>query len=208
MFGSLLPKNTDFFDYFDQHIALTIEGCKELQDLATNDGEMAVRIARIKEYEHRTDQVTHMCIDALHKTFITPIDRADIQRLIRRLDDIIDAVDAAAVRIGHYEIKVIRPEAKDVARMLVNASTEIAHALKLLRNVKNAPEIEAICVRVYQIENDADMMLRTALARLFREESNPIEVIKWKELFEILEKAVDRCEDVANVIQGVLIEAS
>ncbi|MEI7632675.1 MAG: DUF47 family protein [bacterium] len=208
MFRSFLPRETNFFDYFEQHISLTIEGCKELLELVSNGADVSTRSDRIKEIEHKTDDITHTCIDALHKTFITPIDRGDIHRLIRRLDDIIDAVDAAAMRIKLYEITRMRSEARDVANVLVRATREIGEALKYLRDMKNAREIEEKCIMIYQLENDGDVILRAALVRLFKESSDPIEVIKWKEILELLEKAVDRCEDVANIIQGVVIEAS
>jgi uncharacterized protein len=208
MFRSILPRTTEFFDYFEQHITLTIEACRELYELASDGPGMSTHVDRIKELEHAADDITHHCIEDIHKTFITPIDRSDIHQLIKRLDDITDAVNATALRISLYEIKVIRPEAREVAGILMRASAEVQRAVRLLRNMKNATEIGETCRGIYQLENDADAVLRSALGRLFKEEKDPIEVIKWKELFELLEKAVDRCEDVANIIQGVVIEAS
>ena len=208
MFRSLLPHNANFFDYFEQHALLDIECCREMLALTADGPDMADHVARIKELERRADDVTHQCIDELHKTFITPIDRGDILQLIKRLDDIADAVNAVALRVSLYEIKTIKPEAREMADILVRAALEIEKALKLMRNMANAPEIMNVCIGIYQLENDGDSVLRAALARLFKEESNAIEVIKWKEIFEILEKAVDRCEDCANIIQGVVIEAS
>ena len=208
MFRRILPQTYCFFTYFETVIALAKQACAELLALAQDGADMQARINRIKAIEHEADRVTHECVDSIHKTFITPMDRGDIHRLIKRLDDIIDHVDAAVLRIGLYEIKVIRPEVKETARLLVEATGEIEKALKLLRDTKNAEEINRICVRIYGYENEADTVLRLALARLFKEEKDAIEVIKWKEIYEILERSADRCEDVANVIQGVLIEAS
>ncbi len=208
MFGRLLPKTTCFFDFFEQHIALTIQGAEELLALAEDGADRQARIARIKDLEHQTDAVTHQCIEALHRTFITPLDRGDIHRLIKRLDDIIDCMDAAVMRIGLYEIGDIRAEVREIAQVLVRATSEVGLAIAQMRKAVNSPEIQKHCVAVYHHENEGDTVLRAALARLFREERDPIMVIKWKEIFETLERAVDRCEDVANILQGVMIEAS
>lgn len=208
MFRRLLPREIGFFDYFDQHITLTIQGCRELQVMTSEERNILAQAARIKQIEHESDVVTHRCIEALHKTFITPMDRQDIHRLIKRLDDIIDSVDSAASRIVLYEIDHIRAEAKELAKILAQATSEVQQALKNLRNIKNAKAIDERCIAVYQLENDADVILRSALVKLFKEVENPVLVIKWKEIFEHLEKAMDRCEDVANIIQGIVIEAS
>ena len=209
MFRSLLPRETSFFDYFEQHIEVTIAACKEMLALTSNGSEIAPYYTRIKDLEHQADSVTHKCIAALHSTFITPMERGDILSLIMRLDDIMDMVDAAASRMLLYEIKVMRPEAKALAEVLVKSTQQLAEALKLLRNMKNPTAIHTACVAIQKLENDGDEILRTALARLFKEDhDNPILVIKWNAIFEILEQGVDKCEDAADIITGVLIEAS
>ncbi|GIX45057.1 MAG: hypothetical protein KatS3mg130_1465 [Candidatus Sumerlaea sp.] len=208
MLRRLLPRTTDFFEFFDKHIALTIEACRVLQEMAERNGDFAPHVSRIKDLEHETDRITHQCIEALHETFITPIERGDIHRLIKRMDDIIDAVDSAVMRIRLYQIREMRDEVKLTARLLVQATSEVAEALKLMRSPKNIEQIKASCIKIYGYENEADTVLRNALARLFDQEKDPIAVIKWKEIFEILELASDRCEDVANIIQGITIEAS
>jgi uncharacterized protein len=208
MLRRLLPQTYCFFDYFEEHIALTKEGCKVLLALATDGSDVLGRIALIKEIEHKTDEITHKCIDALHKTFITPIDRADIHRLIKRLDDIMDSVDAAALRMGLYELTDMRPEVRMIAEVLVKATEEVEEALRCLRDMRQSEKIAEKCIAIYQLENDADGLLRSALVRLFKEEKDPVTIIKWKEILETLERAADRCEDVANIIQGVVIEAS
>lgn len=208
MLRFFLPKNGSFFEYFENHISLTIEACNELLILSSKGKDSLECSKKIKEIEHKTDSIAHSCIDALHKTFITPFDRADIHRLIKRLDDIIDSIDAATLRITLYEIKEIRSEVKEIAEILIRATSEIEKALKNMRNMKNAKLIEENCRAIYQAENDGDQTLRRALLRLFKDEKDPIMVIKWKEIFETLEKASDRCEDVANIIQGIVIEAT
>ena len=150
--------------------------------------------------------ITHHCVEALHKTFITPIERDDIYRLITKMDDIMDFVEAASERIALYEIKDMTPEVKDLADVLVRAAEEVAHACSLLRNMKNAEAIIKDCIDINRLENEADAILRNAVARLFKEEKDPITIIKWKEVYEHLENATDRCEDVANIIEGVVLE--
>ncbi|MCL5270793.1 MAG: DUF47 family protein [bacterium] len=208
MLGRFLPKEMGFFDFFEKIAALTIEACNELLSLATDSQNIAGRVARIKELEHQADDVTHECIEALHKTFITPIDRTDIHSLIKRMDDIIDSVDAATSRIVLYEITQMRSESRSLAEVLVKASREIEQAVHNLRNMKHPEKVKENCIAIYQLENEGDAILRSALVRLFKEEKDAVLVIKWKEIYERLEKATDRCEQVANIISGVVIEAS
>jgi hypothetical protein len=209
MFRGLLPKEICFFDYFEQHAGMMIEACKEFQALA--EGKVvdhATQASRIKEIEHQADNLTHRCIEELNKTFITPIDRVDIHQLIKHLDDIIDSVDACTSRIALYELTEMRSEAVQLAEVLLEAATEIEVALKGLRHLGNAALIKEKLIRIHKLENDGDAILRAALSRLFKEEDRPILVMKWKEVFERLEKATDRCEEVANIIEKIVIEAS
>lgn len=206
MFGRLLPRETSFFDFFEQHAALTLEGARELLSLASTGANVSAKAKRIKEIEHETDTITHRCVEALHKTFITPIERDDIHRLITRMDDIMDFVEAAAERLALYELNLMTPELKDLADVLVRMVTDMQEALKLLRNMKNADAVVKKCIDINRLENDADAILRGAVARLFREEKDPITIIKWKEIYENIENATDRCEDVANIVEGVVLE--
>ena len=206
MFGRLLPRETSFFDFFEQHAALTVEGSREFLSLVSTGANVGAKAKRIKEIEHETDVITHNCVEALHKTFITPIERDDIHRLITRMDDIMDFVEAAAERISLYEIRVMTPEVKDLADVLVRAAEEVEKALRGLRDMRNAKDVVKRCIDINRLENEADAILRIAVARLFREERDPITVIKWKEIYENLESAADRCEDVANIIEGVVLE--
>lgn len=206
MFGRFLPRDTSFFDLFEQHAALTVEGSKEFFAIAQTGANIAAKARRIKEIEHEADVVTHRCVEALHKTFITPIERGDIYRLISRMDDIMDFVEAASERITLYEITTMTDECRDLGDVLVRACEQLKTALQGLRNMKNAEPILKACLDVNRLENDADAILRAAVARLFREEKDPVVIIKWKEIYENLENATDRCEDVANTIEGVVLE--
>lgn len=206
MFGRLLPRETSFFDFFDRHAEKTVEGCKEFLSLASTSANIVAKAKRIKEIEHETDVITHHCVEALHRTFITPIERDDIYRLITKMDDIMDYVEAAAERIWLYELTVMTVECKDLADVLVRSTEEVQRAVNGLRNMKNAQAVINKCIDVNRLENEADAILRSAVARLFKEEKDPITVIKWKEVYENLENATDRCEDVANIIEGVVLE--
>jgi uncharacterized protein len=208
MFGRLLPRETSFFDFFEQHAALTVEGVKEFQNMVAEGGNISSKARRILEIEHETDVITHRCIEALHKTFITPLDRDDIHQLITRMDDIMDCVEAAADRISLYEVKEIMPEARDFAAVLLTAAERVQEAVGGLRHKKQAAQVIKICLEINRLENEADLLFRHTLARLFKEETSAVELIKWKEIFENLEDAADVCEDVANIIEGAILEAS
>jgi predicted phosphate transport protein (TIGR00153 family) len=206
MFGRLLPRETSFFDFFERHAAMTVAGAKEFLELATEGNAVIARAKRIKEIEHECDTITHHCVEALHKTFITPIERDDIFRLISKMDDIMDYVEAAAERIALYKIPAMNSDVRALADCLLRATREIESAMKLMRNMENASAISQKCIDINKLENEADALLRAAVARLFEEEPDVRMVIKWKEIYENLENATDRCEDVANIMEGVVLE--
>jgi predicted phosphate transport protein (TIGR00153 family) len=206
MLPNLLPREVGFFDYFDKHIALTAAGARILEELVTDGGDRAALATRIKEIEHETDTITHQCVESLHKTFITPLDRHEIHQLITKMDDVIDFVDAAAGRIVLYKLTEMTPEARELASLLAEATTEMEHAVRGLRKLKNADAIREKCMEVNRIENESDAVLRVAIAHLFENSNDPIQIIKWKEIYEILEGATDRCEDVVNIIEGIMLE--
>jgi len=208
MFARLLPRETSFFDFFDQHVALVVAATREFQSLAATAANIVPKAKRIQELEHEADVVTHQCVEALHKTFITPMDRNDIHRLISCMDDVIDLVDAASDRITLYELETTWQGLRDLADVLVRATESLEQAVRGLRDLRHADVMRQRCIDVNRLENEADAVLRHALAALFRKETNPILVIQWKEIYEILEAATDRCEDVANVIEGVTLEQS
>jgi uncharacterized protein len=206
MFGRLLPRETSFFDFFDRHAAMTAEGAKIFLALARGEIDVVSGAKRVKEIEHETDVITHHCVEALHKTFITPLERDDIHRLITRMDDITDFLEAAAERLALYEIRVMTEPLKQLADILVRSTEEVQRAVKGLRDMKHAETVIQSCIDINRMENEADDVLRAAVASLFKHEKDPIEVIKWKEIYESLEAATDRCEDVANIIEGVVLE--
>ena len=206
MLSRLLPRQTNFFDYFEQHVALTVASARELAKLADDGADIGEIAKHIKQLENQADEVTHVCMETLHKTFITPIDRNDIHRIASKLDDIIDFIDAAARQMALFEITHF-PESVGEAVIVLHKATEaVERAVKGLRNMRNPTAILGECVRINELENQADRVKASSVARLFREESNPIEVLKWHQIFQALENVTDACEDVANVIEGIVLE--
>ncbi len=206
MFGRFLPRETSFYDFFEQHAGLTIEGTKEFLSMVTTGANIAAKCRRISDIEHETDTITHRCVEALHKTFITPIDRDSIHRLITRMDDVMDYVEAAAERIELYELTVMTGDVRDLADVLHRSALQVEQCVRGLRTLKEPQATLKLCIDINRLENEADAILRRSVARLFKEEKDPIVVIKWKEVYENLENASDRCEDVANIIEGVILE--
>ena len=206
MFGKLLPKKLEFFDLFSRHAALTVDGAGLLQTLLSDLTHVEEQAKRIKAVESDADRVAHQTLEMLHRSFITPIERGDIHRIVSRIDDILDYVEAASQRIWLYEIKESTPEAKEMARVLVSSTESVKLVVDALHNLKNPEAIRTACIEINRLENECDTLLRLATARLFKEERDPVMVIKWKEIYENIEDATDRCEDVANVIEGVVLE--
>jgi predicted phosphate transport protein (TIGR00153 family) len=206
MFGRFLPRETSFFDFFEQHAGLTIEGTKEFLSMVTTGANIATKCRRISDIEHETDTITHRCVEALHKTFITPIDRDSIHRLITRMDDVMDYVEAAAERIELYELTKMTSDCRDLADVLHRSALQVESAVRGLRTLKDPAATLKLCIDINRLENECDAILRRSVARLFKDEKDPIVIIKWKEIYENLENASDRCEDVANIIEGVILE--
>lgn len=208
MLRRFLPRETNFFEYFEQHATMTIDACRAFLELTQGKADHLTLASKIKSIEHQADMLTHRCVDELNRTFITPFDRVDIHQLINQLDNIVDSVDSAASRIALYELTDMRTEALLLAELLVKSALEIESALKSLRIPGRAEEVKKCLINVHHFENEGDTILRAALTRLFKEEVNAILIIKWKEIFERLEKVTDRCEEVANLIEKIVIEAS
>jgi uncharacterized protein len=207
MLRRLFPREGQkFFELFDQHAARTLEAAKLLRAMLHSPGELEEQAKQIKAIEHEGDHITRTTIETLQKTFITPIDRGDIHRLISRLDDVLDLIDSTAERVWLYEFGDIQPDARDLADVLVNAVGEVHKAMTQLRDLRDGKAIIRIRMEVSRYEHEGDALMRRAVARLFREASDPITAIKWKEIYEYLESAIDRCQDVANVLVNVALE--
>ncbi|MGH9412119.1 MAG: DUF47 domain-containing protein [Terriglobales bacterium] len=200
-----LPREEKFFDMFEQMGKMLIEGA-DLLNLALADISQApLRAGEIKALEHRADNLTHQIVTKLNKTFITPFDREDIHTLSSRLDDILDLIDATTMRITIYKIAVLPPGAQELGRVLAAQVREIASALALLQRPDG---ILKHCIEINRLEDEADRISRAGIGMLFEKEINPIALIKQKELYEVLELATDKCEDVANVIETIVLKAA
>jgi uncharacterized protein Yka (UPF0111/DUF47 family) len=206
MFRGILPKEFAFYDYFDNHIALCGQLCREFLNLTEGKVSLADGVKKIKDFERQMDQICVQCLEALHNTFITPIERTDILKLIKRLDSIADSVYRAVARIALYELQV-RPDIKLIAEILIKSCDELAIALKAMRDFKDPETIKAKCRAVRELESQGDEVFKKAISAVFKE-GDAISIIKWKEIYEKLEKAVNRCEDSANLIEEILIESA
>ena len=203
MFG-LIPKDEKFFVMFREMAHNTILGAEELKYMLDNFDDPAASQKRIKDLEHKGDNFTHEIIKKLNKSFITPFDREDIYNLASKMDDIMDLIDASSQRLVMYNVERPTPEAKQLAFIILRSCQVIASAVSLLGG-KLEP-IAEYCVEVNALENEADRVCREAISRLFDEERDPIQLIKWKEIYETLERATDKCEDVANIMESVVVK--
>ena len=199
----LIPKDRKFFDDFVQMAELIDSGALLLEAMLAPDQPVWDKADEIKEVEHRCDHLTHEVIQHLHKTFVTPLDREDIHALARSLDDVIDAVDDSAAIIRLYQIAQVRPDARDLGRIIRESTHQVKCAMQALEKREG---ISTCAVEINRLENEADRIHQQAVSRLFDDERDPIMVIKWKETLDFLEAATDRCEDVANVLEGVMVK--
>ena len=206
MFGRLMPTEGKFFDLFNQHAALCVKGAHEMVGLMTNFDDLENRTHAIESIEKQADKITYATVDLLHKTFITPIDRDDIHKLITRMDDILDMLEDAAQTISLYDLQAVTPEAKRLAELCLACCEKVQQAVALLHNMDNSRQIIALCEEIDRLESDADHVMRAAMSKLFRDEPDVRNLIKLKAIYEILETVTDRCEDVANIIEGIIVE--
>lgn len=202
----LIPKDGRFFDLFEQSADIIVEATHEFRLLLSDLSKKQTASMRIKDLEHEADNVTHQTIEMLYKTFITPLDRDAIYKLITQMDNIIDLIEAASQRIFLYEITTVPKEALDLSDTCIRSAEHVRNAVSGLRNLKNSKKIIQECIEINRLENEADQFLRSAMAKLFREESDLRQLIKLKELYELLESCTDCCEDVANIIEGIVLE--
>ncbi len=209
MFNFLSSKNKLFYELFDKAAANVAKGAQALVDLLQDyPTALGEKVTHIKDLEHEGDQITHQVVEMVNKTFVTPIEREDIYQLITKLDDIIDLIDNASSRLALYKIPYVTDEAKSFGQLLVKASAILKDNISHLRIVKNyQKEILPRCVDINTLENEGDELLRKAMMSLFEgKKDDPIYVIKWKEIYEDLEAAIDRCEDVANIIEAIVLK--
>jgi hypothetical protein len=207
MLQRLMPKSDDFFSDFEAQAAAVVEGAVLLKGLLDDFTNVPAKCQAIKDVEHRADDITHRDFERLHTQFITPFDRSEIHRILSRIDDVLDLADAAAERLGLYDVDTVLPEARELAAVLVEQTRKMEEAVRGLRNMKKDPQtILAACQEMNKLENQADTLTRKTMAKLFKRGNDPLTVMKWKEIVDLLEEATDRAEDVANVIEGIVLE--
>jgi predicted phosphate transport protein (TIGR00153 family) len=199
----LIPREEKFYDDFKMMADQLRHGARLLESMFAVDPPIADKAHEIKEVEHQCDFLTHEVIQRLNKTFVTPIDREDIHELAKTLDDVMDAIDNAASLIPLYRIDKVRGGARELTRIIIQQTDEIRAAVEALEQRKGVLER---AIEINRLENEADRIHKAAIGRLFEEESNPIMVIKWKEIYDILEEATDACEDVANLLENVVVK--
>jgi uncharacterized protein len=207
--ANLVPREGKFFEYFNQHASRAAEASNELRLLLSEysvTASRATRIDRINDLEHEADRITHDTAALLHTIFVTPLDRDDIHRLISRMDDVIDLMQDAAESLMLYDVQTVTSHAVELAQLLQNGCERMQSAVAMLNNMKNAPEILKLCQEIDTMESRADRVMRNAISTLFRDEADIRQVIKLKAIYELLETATDRCQDVADVIESVILQ--
>jgi predicted phosphate transport protein (TIGR00153 family) len=207
----LMPREGRFFSLFDQHAKLIVDGALALADVLKqyeNQKDRETGIKNIEDAEHAADRITHETVQLLHTTFVTPFDRDDIHRLISRMDDVLDLIQDTGESLVLYDIQKITPEATQLAELLRRCAEHVQSAVGLMASMADAPAILKICQEIDRLESEADKVMRTAISQLFRTEQDVRQLIKLKAVYESLEAATDKCQDVANVIESVVLENS
>jgi predicted phosphate transport protein (TIGR00153 family) len=199
----LIPREEKFYSDFQALADELQRGAGLLEEMLAPDEPLWAKAEEIKEVEHACDTITHEIIQRLNRTFVTPIDREDIHELARSLDDVMDAIDASATLIKLYKLKTIRFGARELAVTITACTKQVRFALEALEKNKG---LITHAVEINRLENEADRIHQEAVGRLFEDERDPLTVIKWKETLDFLEHATDRCEDVANVLEGVVVK--
>jgi predicted phosphate transport protein (TIGR00153 family) len=204
----LLPTNTAFFDEFDQHTALIVKAAEALSAMSRGEGGAASDLAgHIKDLEEQGDKIVHHVVTELRKTFITPLDRDDSHRLISSLDDVLDQIEAAAYRLVLYRLPMPERHITALVDTVARSAVVVRDAVANLRDKTRYDKALELCVEINKLENDSDGLLRTALGELFGDGADAIAIIKRKEVLETLEETTDRCEDVADSIENLLLDS-
>lgn len=203
---SIFPKETNFFDMFDKLAAIAVEASNYFYEIASKATYNEDSVSRMQEIEHRADQVTHAIIDSLNKTFITPFDREDIHSLANELDSIIDMLNTMTNRMRVYRISGVNSDLVEFAEVLKKSIAAVELAVRGLRDTKKLLSVREYCIEINRLENVGDRMRDEILGKMFDTVTDPIYLIKWKEIILDAETALDICEDVANVIESIIVK--
>jgi predicted phosphate transport protein (TIGR00153 family) len=205
LLSKILPHEATFFSMFIELAENVHTAAQAMVEMLLRFSDPPAQAGRIKDFEHRGDTITHDLIKRLNSTFVTPFDREDIHELSTKIDDVLDLTDAAASRLVIYRVDRIRPGVADLAKILAQATEQVVAAVRIL---EKRDHILNHCIEINRLENEADRVSRNLIAELFESERDPVQIIKWKEIIEVLESAVDKCEDVANVIESVTLKSA
>ncbi|MBL8520319.1 MAG: DUF47 domain-containing protein [Betaproteobacteria bacterium] len=206
MFGRLMPREGRFFDHFNDHAALVLEGAKELDMVLADLGNREAHAQNVSAIEKKADKITHDTIQLLHQTFVTPLDREDIHKLISNMDDILDLMEDVSECVVLYDVTEIPDAARKLSEIGVACAEKVKLAVGMLSNLDNSQAILKVCGEIDTLESEADRVLRSAMSKLFRDEPDTRQLIKLKAVYELLESITDRAEDTANVIEGIVLE--
>lgn len=213
-FSKLLPREGNFFELFNQHADFIVEAAKALSHLVADYSDPVSRALHTKEVddaERSADRITHEVNRMLHKTFITPIDREQIHSLINTMDDVADLIQDTTETLALYDVREVTPQIISLVELSLKSCERVKYAISLLNEISDSHTAEAAlktCEEIDRLESDADRVLRSAMSKLFRDEIEVREVIKLKAIYELLETITDKCEDVANLIEGIVLENS
>lgn len=201
-----MPTEENFFELFDEIAQVLVDAAVCLQDLIANYEDVEEKARNLREMEKRVDSATNGICERLNISFVTPIDREDIHGLATKMDDVLDYIEASSDRMKLYGVEKPREEAAEIADLLVEGTKLIRQAVHALADFRDIRSVLDPCIEINKIENQADQVQRRALKRLFAEEDRPLEVAKWQEIFDRLETATDRCEDVANILESIVVK--
>jgi hypothetical protein len=206
MLKNLLPRDFNLFDLFDKQVDHAVSAAVYFKELTLKGNVDESSISRINQIEHQADEVAHTIIQRLNKTFITPFDREDIYSLVMEVDDIVDMINTIASRLKIYNIARLDKNLVEFASIIEESVRAVSRSVKGLRNMKNSNLIADSCIEINRLENVGDSLRDKVLSELFDTEKDPIKVIKWKEIYEDAETVLDICEDVANVVEGIIVK--
>ncbi|HVC33057.1 MAG TPA: DUF47 family protein [Chloroflexota bacterium] len=205
---SILPAEEGFYDWFEKGAANLVEAARLLCDLLHDYTNVQAKVARITEQEHHGDFIVHEIYDMLHRTFIPPLDRETIQRLAAAVDDVVDNIEAAADLMLLYKVEQPTPQAARLGEIILACAEQIDVAMPLLRTKKTIPEVRRHTIEINRLENDADQVTRSGIAALLEHPNDLFNLVRWKEIYGTLEDATDRCEDVADGLNVVVLETA
>lgn len=206
MFFKFLPKEFSFFDLFDKQVDYSVEAAKSFKELILKGSIDDASLEKINDIEHQGDEVAHSIFEHLNKTFITPFDREDIHALTKELDNITDMIDTIASRLNLYELNPNNKNMVEFASLIETSVNAVSCAVKGLRNIKDSKSIQESCVEINRLENLGDSLRDKALVQLFKENKDPIAVIKWKEIYQDSETVLDICEDLTHVVGAIILK--